>query len=79
MNVTSSSWETVKTKAQALTRLFEEILDLDLRIFTVTLDMLPREPSESRRQRILIDYDLSPERIYGVPAKRSGAFVLKLS
>jgi hypothetical protein len=63
LNVKSSAWENVKTKAQALTRLFEEILDLDLRIFTVTLDMILREPSESRRQRILIDYDLSPERI----------------
>jgi len=63
LNVKSSAWENVKTKSQALTRLFEEILDLDLRIFTVTLDMILREPSESRRQRILIDYDLSPERI----------------
>jgi len=63
LNVKPYAWENVKTKAQALTRLFEEILDLDLRTFAVTLGMILREPSETRHQRMVLDYDVSPERI----------------
>ncbi|MFC2011375.1 DUF3883 domain-containing protein [Chloroflexota bacterium] len=63
LNVRSSAWGNVKTKAHALTRLLEEILDLDLKIFTPFLDTTLREPPDIRRQKILSDYDLTLERI----------------
>jgi hypothetical protein len=63
LSVRVTAWQNVKTKAQAITRLLEEILDVDLKPFTPTLDSLLRENADIRRQRLFSDYDLTLERI----------------
>lgn len=67
LDVKSSAWQDVKIKALALTGLFGQILDKDLRTFYLSLGTMLRS-SASERQSILLDNGVSLDRINEIEA-----------